>query len=335
MDIKNHKNLIGHTPLKTTNDLGRLIEEISAHSTMDNILNYAHPFENFTNLVHQAIQNLQRGSSLSPSMFARPLTRSCMSSSLISRHSSKFGLLRFFSGWLRTFLPQRRRTSRVSLRLCWPVTLTQHFSADSGHPASDPVVQFDTPEVALLARLLVIPAPTSARTSAPSRAVQLLRGIAAPNSESMFARNSIAATPKIACNLLALPSPARVPFVWMTTTATSFCASSSNCNLWCPRSLGKLPPATLRCRLPPPLITMLHPSVPTTPKLLRTTSLMMFMASPSSSPGAALQFPSRVWGGITTSGSGGVFGHTGIDPEMVCYLDYYSNRTCLARPDPT
>ena len=30
-----------------------------------------------------------------------------------------------------------------------------------------------------------------------------------------------------------------------------------------------------------------------------------------------------------------LFGRTGIDPEMVCYLDYDSDRASYAEPDPT
>jgi hypothetical protein len=38
----------------------------------------------------------------------------------------------------------------------------------------------------------------------------------------------------------------------------------------------------------------------------------------------------------SSSDSGGVFGHIWLDPETVCYLDYYNpNRACYAGPVPT
>jgi hypothetical protein len=64
MDLKQRMVLIGTSPLKTTADLGRCIQDITSSTTLDNILSRELPFGSPKNLVHQTLHNMQRGSAL-------------------------------------------------------------------------------------------------------------------------------------------------------------------------------------------------------------------------------------------------------------------------------
>ena len=154
MDLKKATALIGDGPLKTSADLGRFIDDITSTSTLANILDRDLAFKPPKDLVHQALQHVQRGSSLDHfPLPVRTALDKILQEQLDYIQSGNTVLptailLRFAP----YFPPPSLEPSDQIAAMLARESLAPCASADSGRSASDTVVQFGPPEVAFVAR---------------------------------------------------------------------------------------------------------------------------------------------------------------------------------------
>mmetsp|Transcript_60238 Transcript_60238/g.126025 ORF Transcript_60238/g.126025 Transcript_60238/m.126025 type:complete len:523 (-) Transcript_60238:122-1690(-) len=156
MEIRQNIALVGTTPLKNTDDLGRLILELTSLSTLDNILDRQSPFQPPKNIVDQALLHLQRGSSLShfPLHIRSALDKIIHDFLAVIQDGHTVlpsAILIRFTPYFPVPSPSLDQPDTLNAMMAREYLLPR-TSIDSTISASNTIVHLDPPEVALLAR---------------------------------------------------------------------------------------------------------------------------------------------------------------------------------------